>query len=305
MLSIDELRQKKKELKLTTADIAYNTELPLSTVSKIMTGETKNPSYITIEKIHEFICREEMKIRLKAYIEAVSKYLDDHPDEDVDQKEFYIEYTKKHPFHDFAGGEDKSKKDEKHSIWENLALDDAHRATIKDFADLGETRNIELMDGYFIVNQSPNLNHHLLVKHIGNIVDRFIDDNHGKCVMFNTGIGVFIDSDEFSCLIPDICVLCDRTKFVSEGIVGAPDWVIEVTSPATARNDYTTKMHKYMSAGVREYWIVDPNKETVTVHIEGMPMIIHLYGFDDEIPVNIYDGKLKISVRTNNVNAGN
>lgn len=302
MLNIDELRQKKKELKLTTADIAYNVELPVSTVSKIMTGETKNPSYITIEKIHDFICREEMKTRLIAYIETVSKYLDEHPDEDVDQKAFYIEYTKKHPFHDFAGGEDREKPVEGHSIWENLALDHVHKTTIKDFADLGETRNIELLDGYFIVNQSPKLNHHILVKHIGSIIDRFIEDNRGKCMMFNTGVGVFIDSDEFSCLIPDICVLCDNTKLVSEGIVGAPDWVIEVTSPGTARNDYTKKMHKYMSAGVREYWIVDPDKETVTVHIEGMPMVTHLYGFDDEIPVYIYDGKLKISMRVHDIN---
>ena len=56
-------------------------------------------------------------------------------------------------------------------------------------------------------------------------------------------------------------------------------------------------MYKYMSGGVREYWIVDPEKEKVTTYIEGEPMMAYIYNFDDEIPVYIYDGRLKIRVR--------
>ena len=57
-----------------------------------------------------------------------------------------------------------------------------------------------------------------------------------------------------------------------------------------------TLMYKYMGAGVREYWIIDLEKEKVTTYIEGEPMMAYVYSFQDEIPVYIYDGKLKITV---------
>ena len=114
--------------------------------------------------------------------------------------------------------------------------------------------------------------------------------------MFNVGVNVFIDEDDYSLLIPDLVVLCDDSKLNDDGILGAPDLVIEVISKSTRRLDYNDKMHKYMHAGVREYWIVDPEKERVTVYIAGEPMMAYVYSFDDDIPVGIYDGKLKLCI---------
>lgn len=75
MSKIDEIRQRKKKLKLTTYQLALLADLPQGTVSKILTGETKNPSYLTIEKIDETLQHEEMKARLEAYTTAMHKYL--------------------------------------------------------------------------------------------------------------------------------------------------------------------------------------------------------------------------------------
>lgn len=62
---------------------------------------------------------------------------------------------------------------------------------------------------------------------------------------------------------PDISVICDPAKLDDIGCKGAPDFIIEVLSPSTQRHDRVTKFNLYLSAGVREYWIVDPVSKDV------------------------------------------
>ena len=65
---------------------------------------------------------------------------------------------------------------------------------------------------------------------------------------------------------PDISVICDRDKLDKKGCQGAPDWVIEILSPSSVEMDCERKVRLYRETGVREYWIADPEKETVTVY---------------------------------------
>ena len=64
---------------------------------------------------------------------------------------------------------------------------------------------------------------------------------------------------------PDICVVCDLTKLDTQGCNGAPDWIIEILSPATSKKDLTEKFDIYQHAGVQEYWVVYPFEKTVSV----------------------------------------
>lgn len=66
---------------------------------------------------------------------------------------------------------------------------------------------------------------------------------------------------------PDICVVCDLAKLDDDGCLGAPDWIIEITSPRTAKYDFDEKFHLYEQAGVREYWIVQPKEKAVNVYV--------------------------------------
>ena len=81
-------------------------------------------------------------------------------------------------------------------------------------------------------------------------------------------------------------------------IYGAPDMVIEVTSPSTRKKDFGKKLEKYVDAGVREYWIVDVKNQKVIVYDLGEDfgenMDLMIYGMDGEVPVGIYDGECKI-----------
>ena len=85
----------------------------------------------------------------------------------------------------------------------------------------------------------------------------------------------------------------DNDKYIN----GAPDLIIEVLSPSTRRKDMFTKLYKYEAAGVREYWLVDPQKEKVIVYIFGEESDVSLYGFDSEIPVGIYQGDCRIDFK--------
>lgn len=66
---------------------------------------------------------------------------------------------------------------------------------------------------------------------------------------------------------PDICVVCDLSKLDQQGCNGAPDWIVEILSPATTKKDLTEKFELYQSALVQEYWIVHPSDGTVLTYV--------------------------------------
>lgn len=87
---------------------------------------------------------------------------------------------------------------------------------------------------------------------------------------------------------PDICVICDKNKLTDKGCNGAPDWIIEVVSPSSKRMDYSIKLFKYRSAGVREYWIVDIDKNRIMVYYFESDFMEE-YSFTGKVKTNIYE----------------
>lgn len=97
-----------------------------------------------------------------------------------------------------------------------------------------------------------------------------------------------MNADDKIYLEPDISVICDKNKLTDEGCMGAPDWIIEIVSPSSHTMDYMKKLLKYGTAGVREYWIVDPTKERITVYnFENESA--EEYTFSDKIKTGIYE----------------
>ena len=88
---------------------------------------------------------------------------------------------------------------------------------------------------------------------------------------------------------PDIMIVCDKDKLDGKRCNGAPDFIIEIVSPGNPSDDYIRKLYYYKNAGVREYWIVDPRRKTVTVNYFEGNMLNVQYSFDSTIKVNIYD----------------
>lgn len=94
---------------------------------------------------------------------------------------------------------------------------------------------------------------------------------------------------------PDICIVCDLDKLDNQGCNGAPDWIIEILSPATSNRDLTEKFDIYQSSGVKEYWIVHPTDATVIPYRlseDGLYKTLRMtpFGIEDEIPSSIFPG---------------
>ena len=105
--------------------------------------------------------------------------------------------------------------------------------------------------------------HQFLITKILISIGNHIEKRNGKCHVYTAPLGVRLFADDETWVVPDILVVCKKDILTDKGCDGAPDIVVEIVSPGNAYHDYITKLMKYRQAGVREYWIVDPEKEKV------------------------------------------
>lgn len=169
------------------------------------------------------------------------------------------------------------------------ALKKRETYTIEDIYALPEGERAELIDGKIYYMAPPNTRHQTLVMDLSYQIKDYIKRNHGECHVFPAPFAVFLNNNDKNYVEPDISVICDKNKITDKGCDGAPDWVIEIVSPGSRKMDYYKKLFKYRTAKVREYWVVDPDKKTVTVYdFENDNM--EEYAFGTDIPVGIYEG---------------
>ena len=161
--------------------------------------------------------------------------------------------------------------------------------TIDDIYALPDGKRAELIDGQIYYMAPPSTTHQRLVNFISTEINMYIRKNNGDCEVFPAPFAVFLNKDDMNYIEPDISVICDSSKLDDKGCHGAPDWVIEIVSPSSKPRDYMTKLFKYRTAGVREYWIVDPEKQMAMVY--GFEHeTVEQYHFGEDIPVWIYEG---------------
>ena len=125
----------------------------------------------------------------------------------------------------------------------------------------------------------------------------FVEANGGECIPAVAPVDVQLDCDDKTMVQPDVMIICDRNKITKPRIVGAPDLIVEVLSPSNWYHDLVRKLRKYKKAGVREYWIVIPDSLKVLVYYFEKSDIPEEYSFNDEVPVNIWDGRCKVDFR--------
>lgn len=177
------------------------------------------------------------------------------------------------------------------------ALRDQHYYTYADYRTWPEDVRYELVDGAaFMMAPAPSVDHQTLAFEVGRQLGNALEGH--ACRVLMAPVDVLLsradETDDAVATVvqPDVLVVCDPLKVTPRAIRGAPDWVLEVISPASASHDQIVKLAAYERAGVREYWLAHPADRVLTIYrldgsSYGRPRIVELTG---ETPVGVLAG---------------
>lgn len=160
--------------------------------------------------------------------------------------------------------------------------------TSDDLWALPDGERAELIGGKLYAMAPPGFIHQKLVSEFTQRIGSFIKQHNGSCEVIPAPFAVNLDAEDRDWVEPDISVICDRKKLTEKGCIGAPDFIVEIVSPSSRKHDYSRKNALYSESGVREYWIVDPEKKRVTVYYYEEDAAPVLYPFDIPITSGIY-----------------
>lgn len=169
--------------------------------------------------------------------------------------------------------------------------------TLADCLGWEEGTRGEIIDGEAVMMAPPSTAHQLISMELARQLANFLEGR--KCRVLPAPFAVRLferagdkPEDVQTVVEPDLSVVCDSAKLDKYGCRGAPDLVVEVLSPSTQRHDRLVKLDLYQRAGVREYWIVSPEEQTVQVLLlrGGLLLPHELYGPEDIAKVNVLEG---------------
>ncbi|MCD8347019.1 MAG: Uma2 family endonuclease [Lachnospiraceae bacterium] len=286
-MTIEEMRAKKKEFGYSYEQIADLAGLPVGTVQKVLGGITKSPRYATIQALQKVFEEETGRKLVPQEIVWTTLPLKDSQADSIRETATFgygYDYDKKTSVDDVVS----------EALPEYVVSKRQGEYTLEDYLALPEDRRFELIDGVIYDMASPTLIHQAVCVKLVRKFDNYIAENHGSCMAFISPVDVQLDCDDRTIVEPDVLVVCDPSKLRRERVYGAPDLVVEVLSPSTSKKDRSLKLTKYRRAGVREYWIVDPDQKRVFVYEFEKGDSYVIYGFDDSVPVGIYDGKCRV-----------
>lgn len=247
---IERLREKKKECKFTNAEISKRSGVPLSTVNKILGGLSTYPRQENVEAIANSLGLEMMDYRTESKGTT-----------------FFVRETR--------GSYQLDKKVN----------------TVEDYYNLPEDFRAELIDGEMIKMEAPSVNHQMILNELTFLITQYLREFNSPCKGFPAPFDVQLDKDEYTIVQPDYVIICDKSKYINgKNCYGAPDLAIEILSPSTKEKDCYYKLYKYLSAGVKEFWVIDPMDKNVVVYPlfrGGMPID---YTLDDVVSSLLFDG---------------
>ena len=161
--------------------------------------------------------------------------------------------------------------------------------TAADYLKWNDGQRYEILHGGVrAMSPAPNLWHQRASRNLSFAVGHFLKPT-SKCQIFYAPIDVYLSDD--TVVQPDIIVVCDPQKLEKKGCVGAPDLVVEILSPGTAKLDWNDKFKLYEAAGVREYWIVNPEEQFVHVfqRVDGKFLLNGAYCAEDSVKIGIFE----------------
>lgn len=266
MLTIDEIRRKKEEYRYTNEQLSKLSGVPMATVQKVMGKVTRKPRYETIRALSAVF--EDSQSKYQNGENRSSAFLrEPEPSYNINN---WIEPPN----------------------WINNGRQGTY--TIDDYYALSEEQRGELIDGVIYDMGSPSVTHQMIAQEIFARLREYVRKNEGPCMPFMAPLDVQLNCDNRTIVEPDVMIVCDKSKITSKRIFGAPDFIIEILSKSTRRKDLTLKLYKYADAGVREYWIIDPDSLLIVVYDLEHDACPVLYNFSSQVPVIIWNGEFSV-----------
>lgn len=249
-MTAEEMNEIRRMLGLTYQKISEAAGIPLSTVQKILEGRTKNPRIDTMRQLGEALNQMKYSYYYKLYgplpyapYDAWENGTYGRSGEQVD--------TVREPGGHYGSG---------------TASPARHLYTCQERDAMPQTPRTELIDGRLYTMESPSVAHQVTVLEISTQIHACLRVHQQSCMVFVAPTDVRIDRDDYTALVPDLFIVCNRDQITAKYIQGAPDCVMEVLSPSTRAVDQRDKFIKYLNGGVREYWMIDPDRRKVIVY---------------------------------------
>lgn len=257
-MTLEEMKKIKKERGYSLAQLSEYSGVPLGTLQKIFSGETESPRYNTRQAIE------------KVLLEGDARY----------------DFTPK----------DTARVEEPGAGYTTMKVKQQGEFTLEDYYTLPEDRRIELIDGVIYDMSAPTFVHQHILGTFFVEVQNYISAKGGKCLPMMAPVDVRLNEDDKTMVQPDLLILCDKSKIQRWGVMGAPDFCLEITSASTNRKDYIKKLHKYIDAGVKEYWIIDPKRRVLVYYHWKDDYLPHMCPLEGKVGVAIYDEELQIDL---------
>lgn len=274
-MTLEEMKRLKQEKGYTMAQLSEYSGVPLGTLQKIFTGETAHPRYATRQAIEKALSGkppDESSPSQSADIPAPCRYS--------------LGHRQQYPNH---VGEENAAYEAKQ--WKRQG-----EYTLEDYYAWPKEQRVELIDGVIYALEAPGFVHQRIASEMLFAIKSFLHKKGGTCIPLLSPIDVRLDCDDKTMIQPDLIILCDRDKIKRWGVMGAPDFILEILSPSTRRKDCIKKLQKYSDAGVKEYWILDPEKKMLITYDfahDNMPCIYPLKGTAE---IALYNGEFQISL---------
>lgn len=273
-MTLEEMKRLKAEKGYTLAQLSEYSKIPLGTLQKIFTGETAHPRYATRQAIEKVLGGEWPK------------------EDEVPAEEGHVPVSYQYD-HDCRGNGQNLVREE---IYDVKPRKRQGEYTLADYYAWPGEQRVELIDGTIHVMEAPGFVHQRIAGEMLFVIKSYLRKKDGDCIPLLSPIDVRLDCDDRTMVQPDLVILCDKNKIKRWGIMGAPDFILEILSQATRKKDCTKKVQKYSDAGVKEYWIIDPEKKLLLTYDfihNDMPCFHPLAG---RAGLALYDGELEIDL---------
>lgn len=265
-MTLEEMKRIKQEQGYTMAQLSEYSGVPIGTLQKIFSGETAHPRYATRQALEQVLRNPD--VEASEPCDAAQGYRGTQTDCVMEAAAVY--------------GAKKEKRQGEY--------------TVEDYYAWPEDQRVELIDGVIYIMEAPGFVHQNVATEMLFHIKSYIQKKGGDCIPLLSPVDVRLDCDDKTMVQPDLIILCDKDKIKRWGIMGAPEFVLEILSKSTRRKDCIKKLQKYGDAGVKEYWLIDPEKKVLLVYDFANDNLPCIYPLSGKVGLALYGGELEIDL---------